>query len=198
MTNPKTPEPGAARSESKPAAASASASPPSPGPPHTGQNAALEQLVALTRSIGELVKQNAASSGQVSAATTTSAAEAAQQARVVFAYDFLGVVLGRRAPSVFQLTRVNVTRATGAMLTFTDQDLNGATAAKVRSADNHVQLLTGLTPNTPVSIGQKAPPPNQAIDDGVPIDSIVTFTSLGGTPVAIGPCLQPVAGGVIQ
>ena len=190
MTNPKTPEPGAARSESKPTAASASASTPSPDRPHNGQNAVLEQLVALTRSIGDLVRQNAGSSGEVSAA------DAAQQARVVFAYDFLGVVLGRRAPSVFQLTRVNVTRATGAMLTFTDQDLNGATAAKVRSADNHVQLLTGLTPNTPVSIGQKAPPPNQAIDDGVPIDSIVTFTSLGGTPVAIGPCLPPVGGGI--
>ena len=38
---------------------------------------------------------------------------------------------------------------------------------------------------------------NQPIADNVPIDSIVTFTSLGGTPVAIGPCLQPVVGGVI-
>ena len=136
MTNPKTPEPGAARSESKPAAASASASPPSPDPPHTGQNAALEQLVALTRSIGDLVRQNAGSSGEVSAA------DAAQQARVVFAYDFLGVVLGRRAPSVFQLTTVDVTRNSGT-LTFTG--LQGATAAKVRAANNRVQLLDGLS-----------------------------------------------------
>lgn len=181
MTNPKTPEPGAARSESKPAAASASASPSSPDPPHTGQNAALEQLVALTRSIGDLVRQNAA--------TTTSAADAAQQARVVFAYNFLGVVLGRRAPSVFQLTTVGVTRDSGT-LTFTG--LQGATAAKVRAANNRVQLLDGLVEGQAVSIEQG----NQPIADNVPIDSIVTFTSPGGTPVAIGPCLPP-AGGVI-
>ena len=165
--------PGASR---KPAAASASASPPSPDPPHNGQNAALEQLVALTRSIGDLVRQNAA--------TTTSAADAAQQTRVVFAYDFLGVVLGRRAPSVFQLTTVGVTRNSGT-LTFTG--LQGATAAKVRAANNRVQLLDGLRDNVPVTIDQG----DQAIINSVAIDSIVTFTSPGGTPVAIGPCLPP-------
>lgn len=183
MTNPKTPESGAAASGSKPAAASTSASPPSPDPPYTGQNAVLEQLVALTRSIGDLVKQNAGSSGEVSAA------DAAQQVRVVFAYDFLGVVLGRRAPSVFQLTTVGVTRNSGT-LTFTG--LKGAKAAKVRAANNRVQLLQGLEEGVPVPIDQG----DQAIIDSQPIDSIVTFTSPGGTPVAIGLC-QSAFGSVI-
>ena len=55
---------------------------------------------------------------------------------------------------------------------------------------------TGLT-DAPVSIEQKDKATSPSHDD-VPIDSIVTFTSLGGTPVAIGPCLQPVVGSVIQ
>lgn len=184
MTNPKTPESGAARSESKPAAASASASPPSPDRPHNGQNALLEQLVALTRSIGDLVQQNAGSSGEVSAADTD------QQARVVFAYDFLGFVLGRRAPSVFQLTRVGVKRDSR---TLTFSGLNGAKAAKVRAANNRVQLLDGLMDNEAVTIDQGDQNINN-INDSVAIDSIVTFTSLGGTPVAIGPCPGPVPG----
>ena len=189
MTNPKTPEPGAARSESKPAAASASGSPPSPDRPHNGQNALLEQLVALTRSIGDLVQQNAGSSGEVSAADTD------QQARVVFAYDFLGFVLGRRAPSVFQLTAVTVIRDDHNELTF--QGLGKATAAKVRAADNHVQLLKDLTNDVAIAIQQKDKD-NQPISSDQPIDSIVTFTSLGGTPVAIGPCLPAVVGTVFE
>ena len=112
----------------------------------------------------------------------------AQQARVVFAYDFLGFVLGRRAPSVFQLPAVNVIRDGNNELTFTS--LGKATAAKVRSADNHVQLLKDLT-DDPIGIQQKDKD-NQPISSDQPIDSIVTFTSLGGTPVAIGPCLSAV------
>ena len=188
MTNPKTPEPGAAAPRPKPAEASTSDSPPSPDRPHNGQNALLEQLVALTRSIGDLVQQNAA--------TATSTADPDQQARVVFAYDFLGFVLGRRAPSVFQLTAVTVIRNDHNKLTFTG--LGKATAAKVRAADNHVQLLKDLTDDVgPIEI-QQNDKDNQPISSDQPIDSIVTFTSLGGTPVAIGPCLPAVVGTVIE
>jgi hypothetical protein len=145
----------------------------------------VEQLVELTRSIGDLVRQNAAGTGSATAAAA--ADDPAQRARVVFAYDFLGVVLGRRAPSVFQLTLVGVTRESG-RLTFTG--LKGATAARVRSARNQVRLLEGLADGQPVRIDQA---PN-AIDDAARIDSIVTFTVAGGVPVALGPCLDPVDG----
>ena len=115
---------------------------------------------------------------------------------MVFAYDFLGFVLGRRAPSVFQLTAVTVIRDNDNKLTFTG--LGKATAAKVRAADNHVQLLKDLTDDvSPIEI-QQNDKDNQPISSDQPIDSIVTFTSLGGTPVAIGPCLPAVAVTVIQ
>ena len=142
----------------------------------------LDQLVALTRSIGDLVQQNVGASDG-----TGSDVDAAERARVVFAYDFLGVVLGRRAPSVFQLKTVTVERDFGT-LTFTG--LAGATAAKIRAADNTVKVLEGLRDGDAVTIDRD---PN-AINDNQRIDSIVTFTALGGTPVGIGPCLGPVGG----
>ncbi|GAA5165293.1 MULTISPECIES: hypothetical protein [Amycolatopsis] len=145
----------------------------------------LDQLVSLTRSISDLVRQNAEVQD-----TTTTAADADEQARVVFAYDFLGVVLGRRAPSVFQLTKVTVTRKPGT-LTFTG--LGGATAAKIRAANNVTQLLQGLAEGVPVRIDQGA----NAIQDDQRIDSIVTFTAVGGLPVALGPCLDAVSGPIV-
>ncbi|MEU8413468.1 hypothetical protein AB0C24_11815 [Amycolatopsis japonica] len=146
------------------------------------QNPAFEKLVtALTRSIGDLAKKTT---------DTTPDSDAAERTRVVFAYDFLGVVLGRRAPSVFQLKTVTVVRETGT-LTFTG--LAGATAAKIRSAGNITQSLQGLQEGVRVTIDEGP----KAIPDGQRIDSIVTFTAIGGTPVAIGPCLGPVDGGII-
>jgi hypothetical protein len=153
---------------------------------HDRPNPLLDQLVALTRSIGDLVQQNTGSGDDRTTAPDTDAPE---RARAVFAYDFLGVVLGRRAPSVFQLTTVTVVRNAGT-LTFTG--LAGATAAKIRAADNTVQVLEGLREGVPVTIDQGP----KAIPGNLRIDSIVTFTAIGGTPVAIGPCLEP-AGGII-
>ncbi|MFI5592237.1 hypothetical protein ACIA5G_44815 [Amycolatopsis sp. NPDC051758] len=152
------------------------------GPAHNGQNPMLDQLVALTRSIGDLVQQNVGASDGADPDP-----DAAERTRVVFAYDFLGVVLGRRAPSVFQLKTVTVERDFGT-LTFTG--LAGATAAKIRAADNTVKVLEGLRDGDAVTIDRD---PN-AITDDQRIDSIVTFTALGGTPVGIGPCLGPVGG----
>jgi len=152
------------------------------------RNPMLDQLVALTRSIGDLVQQNAGHLGQTATTTDITAGtelDDTERARVVFAYDFLGAVLGRHAPSVFQLKRVTVTRNPGT-LTFTG--LDGATAAKVRAADNTVRLLEGLSEGVPVRIDYDP----DAIADNVRIDSIVTFTVAGGKPVAIGPCRGPV------
>ncbi|MEV6643711.1 hypothetical protein [Amycolatopsis sp. NPDC051371] len=197
MTNPKTAESRvaagrpkaaaapAAKTEKQPATKSTEDS-PAAGPAHNGQNPVLDQLVSLTRSISALVQQNVESGDDQ---LTTADTDAAEQARVVFAYDFLGVVLGRHAPSVFQLTTVTVVRDFGT-LTFTG--LGPATAAKIRAADNTVRFLEGLRDGMPVTIDQGP----QAISDNLRIDSIITFTARGGTPVAIGPCLGPV-GGVI-
>jgi hypothetical protein len=85
---------------------------------------------------------------------------------------------------VFQLKTVTVERNIGT-LTFTN--LAGATAAKIRAANNTVQVLEGLREGVPADIGQGS----KAIPDNQRIDSIVTFTAVGGTPVAIGPCLSP-------
>jgi hypothetical protein len=157
----------------------------SPQTTYNDQNPVLDQLVSLTRSISTLVQQNAGTTTGEPATTDN-----AQQTRVVFAYDFLGAVLGRRAPSVFQLKIVTVTRDFGS-LTFTG--LAGATVAKIRAANNTVQVLQGLREGEAVVIDQGV----NAIPDEQRIDSIVTFTALGGVPVAIGPCLGPVSGGII-
>jgi hypothetical protein len=190
MTDPKPAESRVVAGRSKPTAATAENDKPvaeestkgntaSTDPARYEQNPVLDQLVELTRSIGDLVQQNVGSGdGQATAPDT----DAAERARVVFAYDFLGVVLGRRAPSVFQLKTVTVQRNLGT-LTFTD--LAGATTAKIRAANNTVQVLEGLRDGVPATIDQGP----KAIPDTQRIDSIVTFTVVGGTPVAIGPCL---------
>ena len=190
MTNPKTVESRGVAGRSKPAAAPAKAEPSTPDKstkdtpvtddrpaddrPLHDQNVVLAQLVSLTQSISALVQQNADSGdGQTN--------DSQERQRVVFGYDFLGVVLGRRAPSLFRLSTVDVDRDFGT-LTFTN--LRGATVARVRAANNTVKVLEGLRDGVAVTIDQD---PN-AIDDNQRIDSIVTFTSLGGVPVAIGPC----------
>lgn len=180
MTNPKTTESRAVAGRGKQAAAEVE--------PTGDRDAMLTQLVALTKSIGELAqRQNGAAGDQVTAAT---ADDAVEQDRVRFAYNFLGFALGRRAPSVFQLTTVDVERDHG---TLTFKRLGTATVAKVRAANNVTRLLEGLVEGRPVTIDQG---PN-AITDDQRIDSIVTFTAVGGEPVAIGPCREPVPGGII-
>jgi hypothetical protein len=148
-------------------------------PPPTDPNVVLAQLVSLTQSISNLVQQNVEVDEQTN--------DTPERLRAVFAYDFLGVVLGRRAPSLFDLKRVTVDRGFGT-LTFTG--LAGATVARVRAANNTVKVLLGLQEGVPVTIDQDP----DAIPDGQRIDSIVTFTALGGVPVAVGPCLGPVNG----
>jgi hypothetical protein len=177
MTNPKTTDSRAVAARTKQAAAEVE--------PTGDRDAMLAQLVSLTKSIGELAQQkNGSAGGQVTAATTDDFAE---QDRVRFAYNFLGFVLGRRAPSVFQLPPVDVHRDPGT-LTFTR--LGDATVAKVRAANNVVQVLEGLREGRPVTIDQG----DKAIRNDQRIDSIVTFTARDGVPVAIGPCLDPVRG----
>ncbi|MEU0793470.1 hypothetical protein ABZ342_25645 [Amycolatopsis sp. NPDC005961] len=177
MTNPKTSESRAVAGRAKPAAAEVQS---------TGdRDAMLAQLVSLTQSIGELAQQKNGSAG--AQVTATAADDTSKPDRVRFAYNFLGVALGRRAPSVFQLTKVDVHRDTRT-LTFTG--LGPATVARVRAANNVVRLLEGLVDGTPVTIDDG----KDAIRYDQRIDSIVTFTARNGTPVAIGPCLDPVPG----
>lgn len=191
MTNPKTADSRSVASRSKPAAAPAKADPPTPdrstkdkqdtgNPPPPDPNAVLAQLVSLTQSISALVQQNVEDDDGETPELPP------ERARVLFAYDFLGVVLGRRAPSLFQLSAVNVTRDFGT-LTFTN--LGAAKVARIRGADNRVKTVD-VTENVAVTIDENP----DAIEDNVRIDSIVTFTSRGGAPVAIGPCLGPVGG----
>jgi hypothetical protein len=178
MTNPKTTESRAVAGRTKPAAAEVE--------PAGDRDAMLAQLVSLTKSIGELAREKNGSAVDPVTATTADDPVLQQQDRVRFAYNFLGFVLGRRAPSVFQLPAVGVTRA-HRTLTFTG--LGGATAAKVRAANNAFQVLDGLVEGRPVYIDQGDEP----ITDDQRIDSIVTFTA-SGVPVAIGPCQDPVPG----
>jgi hypothetical protein len=198
MTNPKTPESRAVASRTKPAApapttdrdmttTSTSDNPPSPDPSHGNGDQAklLEQLVTLTQSISNLVQQN------TDASDDKPPPRSPEETRVVFAYDFLGVVLGRRDPRVFQLRTVGVTR-NERRLTFTD--LKGATVAKVRGANNGTQLLEGLRDNEPATIRTEG---DNAIPDQVEIDSIVILSARDGVPVAIGPCQPPVPGGLV-
>ena len=191
MPNPKTAEPTPSKTT---ATTSTGDDHPVPEPMPDNQNALLEQLVALTRSIGELARRDTGSGGQptTTGSTTARAGDAAQRARVVFAYEFLGVVLGRRAPSVFQLPAVGVTRDPGT-LTFTN--LDGATTAKVRAANNAVRVLENLREGEARDIDDGA----NAIADDQRIDSIVIFKPVDGVlvPVTLGPCLPPVPGTII-
>jgi hypothetical protein len=179
MTNPKSTESRAVTSRAKPAAAEVE--------PTGDRDAMLAQLVSLTKSIGELAQQKNGTAGDQVTVAADDDPVLRQQDRVRFAYNFLGFVLGRRAPSVFQLTKVDVQRDTRT-LTFTG--LGPATAAKVRSAGNVVRLLEGLVDGRPVTIDDG----KDAIRYDQRIDSIVTLTAREGVPVAIGPCLDPVPG----
>jgi hypothetical protein len=185
MTNPKTTEQRNVASRAKPASPPAKADAPAPEKQNTDRDPVLDQLVSLTRSISALVQQNV-DDGAANADLTTAATAA--QTRVVFAYDFLGVVLGRRAPSLFQLRTVNVVRDFGT-LTFTG--IGDATVAKIRAAGNRVKTVE-IREGEAVTIDRDP----DAINDDQRIDSIITFTSVGGVPVAIGPCQGPVFGGV--
>jgi hypothetical protein len=197
MTNPKTDESRPAAARSKPPAASAAKANEkttrdaviTTNPPPLDPNVVLAQLVSLTQSISALVQQNVEDDDEQQTPQPS-----VEQARVLFAYDFLGVVLGRRAPSLFQLTTVNVERDFGT-LTFTN--LGIAKVARIRAANNRVKVVQGLQNGVPVTIDQDTDANTKdAIDDNQRIDSIVTFTSLGGAPVAIGPCLGPAGGGI--
>jgi hypothetical protein len=177
MTNPKTTESRAVAGRTKQAAAEVE--------PTGERDPMLAQLVSLTKSIGELARRQNGSAGErVTAAATDDSAELV---RVQFAYNFLGFVLGRRAPAVFQLPKVDVKR-TSRRLTFTG--LGEATVAKVRTAGNVTRLLEGLVDGQYVIVDDG----ENAIRDDQRIDSIVTFTARDGEPVAIGPCLDPVPG----
>ncbi|EOD58537.1 hypothetical protein [Amycolatopsis vancoresmycina] len=179
MTNPKTTETRAVAGRAKPATAEVQ--------PAGDRDTMLAQLVSLTRSIGELAQRANGTTGDQVTDTPDDDPVLRQQDRVRFAYNFLGFVLGRRAPSVFELTTVVVARDTRT-LTFTG--LGRATAARIRAANNRSQFLEGLVDGRPVIIDEG----DDAIRYDQRIDSIVTFTAKGGEPVAIGPCKDPVPG----
>lgn len=141
-------------------------------------------LVALTQSIKDLATRNTEPVEPPPAATT----DAAQRTRVVFAYDFLGQALGRRAPRVFRPRTVGVNRR-GASLTFSG--LTGANPlAKIRSNKNVVVELSNLVDGQAVRIDQDTDSAKHITNDQR-IDSIIVLDSPGGVPVAIGPCLAP-------
>jgi hypothetical protein len=181
MTNPKTSESRAVASRTKPADSAA--------PPNADQDVMLQQLVSLANSINALVEQNAAATDPPPPPSPTPS-RSPEELRVVFAYEFLGVVLGRRTPRVFQLRNVEVRRDFDG-LTFTG--LNGATAARIRSDRNVVVDLKDLRDGVAFPI-DKAPDPQPRITSDQRIDSIIIFSAPGGVPVAIGPCLGPVFG----
>ena len=66
--------------------------------------------------------------------------------------------------------------------------------AKIRAGNNTTRVLEGLQNGQAVTIDQGA----NAIADAQRIDSIVIFNSPGGVPVAIGPCLGPISGGIVD
>lgn len=185
MTNPKTSETRAV-ARTKPAATPEIPAAKDPAPDN--QSVVLEQLVALTQSIKELVARSTEPTPPPPSDTT----DPVVRNRVVFAYDFLGKVLGRRAPRVFE-PRAVVVQRDGDFVTFTGLKVDGlptGTFARIRSNRNVVVLLEDLRDGEPRSVATD-PNENKQITFDQRIDSIVVFDKVGGTPVAIGNCLPP-------
>lgn len=140
-------------------------------PTKPDDNGALLQLLTrLTESVEKLAQP---SQGPGSSPTP----EEKERATVLFAYDFLGLVLGRpNFPAPVDVER------NGNELTFRDLRNGAGTFALLRAADNTREELAGLVENTPVEL--KVIPNDQAID------SIVIFTEKDGVPLAVAEC-QP-------
>lgn len=174
MTDPKKPTPSGASSRSK------ASEQPSPTTDLAGDplGKLLEQLGKIADSVGRLTEPR-------TEATTETGPAAEERRKALFAYEFLGEVLGR---TNFAVPRVGVTRcraATGSTrgaLRFTE--LLTGTKARVRAADNSQEVLRNLQEGV-VSDEMKV------IKDDQPIDSIVVL-DITDVPVAIGPCV-PVA-----
>jgi hypothetical protein len=177
MTDPKKPPSSGAQSRSK-------ASEPAPAADTTGTvevvvpsdplNRLLEQLAKIADSVAKLPGGVAT---REPAAETGPAAE--ERRKAVFAYEFLGEVLGRRGFAVAKVGVVRDRDGNQGNLTFTNLGL-GKTA-RVRAADNSQDIIENLQENVQV---------NTDIPNGLPIDSIVVLDAVG-VPVAIGPCLRP-------
>jgi len=135
----------------------------------------LRHIAALTASVNTLA-QRALPPAIGEADTSTRSQAEADQATVLFAYNFLGEVLGRQD---FNVPRVAVSRGSKT-LTFTE--LRGGAFALVRAANNQVDNLDNLVVNQPFAL---------TIPDSQAIDAIVMFDRAGGVPVAIGECPGP-------
>ncbi|WP_328475145.1 hypothetical protein OHA21_17695 [Actinoplanes sp. NBC_00393] len=141
----------------------------------------MRQLVRLTDSVQQLARQGASTPQPAPPPAGAQPDPAADERRkVLFAYDYLGQVLDRRN---FQLKRVTVTR-TADGLTFTD--LNGGVSARLRSAGNRTETLTGLSEGVQVDL--KEIPDDDRIDAFLVLDG-------QGVPVALGNCLDRVDNG---
>jgi len=173
---PKDSTPGRAKSSSKPAHQSTT---DAPAPDSLQQ--LLEQLGRIADSVTRLTEPKSAAADAGQAAESGPAAQ--ERAKALFAYEFLGEVLGRPG---FAVPRVQVSRGTTVgrgrfITTLIFQQLNGGTTARVRAADNRQQILLNLQVGNPVDV--------EEIPVEQPIDSIVVLDG-SGVPVAIGPCLE--------
>jgi hypothetical protein len=182
MTDPKKPPSSGAQSRSK-----ASESAPAAEATGTAEivlppdplNRLLEQLGRIADSVARLPGTPGTGPGGEPAAETGPAAE--ERRKALFAYEFLGEMLGRRG---FAVPKVGVVRdrdGNQGNLTFTNLGL-GKTA-RVRAANNSQDIIENLQENVSV---------NTDIPNGQPIDSIVVLDAVG-VPVAIGPCRGPIS-----
>ncbi|MEV6847949.1 hypothetical protein [Actinoplanes sp. NPDC051411] len=156
----------------------------------------LRQLIKLTESVEKLANRPAGRAVPPPAPTPTPTPtpppgpperEPAENERLtmLFAYNFLGEVVGRRN---FRFTLRAVADRDRDGLRFTE--LRGGTFARLRSADNRIEELENLVAGTRVKL--------TVIPDDQAIDAIVVLERRGGVPVAIGNCQGPVPGVIID
>jgi hypothetical protein len=203
MTNPKSSRQTATRAKPAPAdtpppatpPATAAAPPALPPASDNGHDQLLQQLVRLTESVEKLAQRTTTPPPPPPPddtpppppppSTTSDPPDPARDTRnrVLFAYLFLGEVLGRRD---FAVPRVNVERPASGKLKFTGlvTALGAATVVRLRAANNQTQTISGLQEDVEVTT---------TIPDTQRIDSIVFLTN-DGVPVGVGDCEEPIEG----
>jgi hypothetical protein len=194
MTNPKSSRQTATRPKAAEAGAEqqATTAPARPPASDNGRDQLLQQLVRLTESVERLAQRTTTPPPPPDTPpplpppiTTTDPPDPARDTRnrVLFAYLFLGEVLGRRE---FALPRVTVERPASGKIKFTGlvTALGTASVVRLRAANNQTQTISGLPEGVEVTT---------TIPDEQRIDSIVFLTN-DGVPVGIGDCADPIDG----
>jgi hypothetical protein len=179
MPDPKTPTPSGAQSRSKAEETTTPATDPQADP--LLLQGLLTQLTSLAASAKQLADDQTPPAG-----TPDPVAE--ERKKVLFAYEFLGEVLGRRLGSRFFATpKVTVDRDfTSATLTFTGLPATSR-VARVRAAGGGVEVLP--LPDPLPDPTQGATVPVTEIPNAEAIDSIVILDGRG-VPLALGNCLD--------